>query len=223
MCLWSSQRSCFLLLSIPQLPMSISMCHPIMFFYCRLLTSLKQIILWPLELMVYFHVTSIGNRACSAFPVLKYFRRQNSPDGRILLTQTPIQKAVLIMNILYWNILLKVAQRGRIFIFFNSCCSSSSELSNGHGVFRASKQKIWDKGPRCRISCYNLNQMPLHAASLKISQLRYCSQPRWWPASRLSISKTNKPDSSHSKSLALQLTYLTAELRRGMFHLLLLQ
>lgn len=42
-----------------------------------------------------------------------------------------------------------------------------------------------------------------------------CSQPRWWPASRLSISKTNKPNSSHSKSLALQLTYLTVELLKG--------
>lgn len=31
---------------------------------------------------------------------------------------------------------------GREILFFISCCSSSSELSNGHGVFRASKQKI---------------------------------------------------------------------------------
>lgn len=68
--------------------------------------------------MVYFHVTSIGNRACSASLVLKYFRRENSPVGRILLKQMPIQKAIPIMNILYSNILLKVAQRGRIFIFF---------------------------------------------------------------------------------------------------------
>lgn len=65
--------------------------------------------------------------------------------------------------------------------------------------------------------------MPLNAASLKISLVRYCSQPSWWPASRLSISKTNKPNSSHRKSLALQLTYLTVEHLRGMFHLLLLQ
>lgn len=72
---------------------------------------------------------------------------------------------------------------------------------------------MWDKGPRCRICCYNLNQMPLSAASLKISQLWLCSQPSWWPASRPSISKTNKPSSSHSKSLALQLTYLTASKR----------
>lgn len=86
----------------------------------RLLAALKGIILWPLELMVCFYVTSVaskGNRAYSASPVPKYFRRGNSPMERFLLKQKPIQKAVPIRNILYSNILLQVARRGRIFIF----------------------------------------------------------------------------------------------------------
>jgi len=70
--------------------------------------------------MVFFYVTSVAskeNRAHAASAVLKYFRRGNNPIGRFLLKQKPIQKGVLIRNIAHSNILLQVAQTGRIFIF----------------------------------------------------------------------------------------------------------
>lgn len=168
-------------------------------------------------------VARVASRGNGAYlPLLKCLGSRNSPVESFLVKQKPTQKAALIRNILYSNMFYKWPKE-ELFLCFNPCCSSSSELSNGHGAFRASKQKNWDKGLRCRISCCNLDQTPLSAASLKISQLCYHTQPSWWPVSRLSFSKTNKPSSSHTKSLALQLTYLTTELLRGMFHLLLLQ
>lgn len=106
--------------STPNYRTSIFMWHPVVLVHCRLPAALNQTTLCPLELMVCLCATSGAskrNGACSASLVLKYFRTENNPTGRLLLMQKPIQRALLTRNILYSNILLKVAWRERIFIF----------------------------------------------------------------------------------------------------------